>query len=193
MEVSLVNNTLDTVVALGANLSLRSQSPEMTLERAVDAMETSGLVIRARSRFYKTPCFPAGSGPDYVNAAVLVGSELPSRSVLDILHEIENRFGRQRQQRWGMRTLDLDMVCCGDQVSPSLKEYNHWRLLPSTEQMKSAPEQLILPHPRLQDRAFVLVPMADILPDWTHPVLGQTVRQMLDNLPDEDISAIQPL
>ncbi len=92
-----------------------------------------------------------------------------------------------------MRTLDLDMVCCGDQVSPSLKEYNHWRLLPSTEQMKSAPEQLILPHPRLQDRAFVLVPMADILPDWTHPVLGQTVRQMLDNLPDEDISAIQPL
>jgi 2-amino-4-hydroxy-6-hydroxymethyldihydropteridine diphosphokinase len=92
-----------------------------------------------------------------------------------------------------MRTLDLDLVSFGDRVLPDTSTYNQWRTLPSQEQMKQAPDRLILPHPRLQDRAFVLVPMADVAPDWYHPVLGLTVREMVAALPVDDIAAVTPL
>ncbi|MBO9413706.1 MULTISPECIES: 2-amino-4-hydroxy-6-hydroxymethyldihydropteridine diphosphokinase [unclassified Ruegeria] len=185
--------TSESVIALGANLNLRGCGPKVTLEQAIDAISRQGLVIRAVSRFYETPCFPAGAGPDYVNAAVLVDTDKSAADLLQLLHEVEHEFGRERIQRWGMRTLDLDLVCFGDQVLPDTSTYNQWRTLPSQKQMQQAPDQLVLPHPRLQDRAFVLVPMADVAPDWYHPVLGLTVREMVAALPAEDIAAVTPL
>ncbi len=181
------------VIALGANLSLRGNGPKVTLEQSLTAMVDSGLVIRATSRFFATPCFPAGVGPDYVNAAVLIETDLTPHEVLSLLHRIEHDFERAREQRWGMRTLDLDLVCWDDLVLPDDAEYHRWLTLPPKDQVKSAPEQLILPHPRLQDRAFVLVPMADITPDWHHPVLGQTVMQMVAALPPGDVAEVTPL
>ncbi|SDX58248.1 2-amino-4-hydroxy-6-hydroxymethyldihydropteridinediphosphokinase [Ruegeria halocynthiae] len=181
------------VIALGANLSLRGNGPKVTLEQSLAAMAEAGLVIRATSRFFATPCFPAGAGPDYVNAAVLIESDLEPRGVLDLLHRIEHDFERAREQRWGMRTLDLDLICWDDLVLPDGAEYHRWLTLPPEEQVNSAPEQLILPHPRLQDRAFVLVPMADVAPDWRHPVLGRTVTQMVAALPSGDVAEVTPL
>ncbi len=181
------------VIALGANLSLRGHGPKVTLEQSLAAMADAGLVIRAASRFFATPCFPAGAGPDYVNAAVLIETDLTPQGVLDLLHSIEHDFERAREQRWGMRTLDLDLVCWGDQVLPDDTEYQRWLTLPPEDQIKSAPDQLILPHPRLQDRAFVLVPMADVAPDWCHPVLDRTVAQMVAALPPGDVAAVKPL
>ncbi len=181
------------VIALGANLSLRENGPKLTLEQSLTALHDAGLMIRAQSRFFATPCFPAGAGPDYVNAAVLVETDLTPPQVLALLHGIEHDFGRARAQRWGMRTLDLDLVCWDDLVLPDRTEYDRWRTLPPEDQVKSAPEQLILPHPRLQDRAFVLVPMGDVAPDWCHPVLGQTVAQMVAALPPGDVAAVKPL
>ncbi len=189
----MVNKELKVIIALGANLSLRDIALKVTLERAFDAMTAAGLVIRAKSRIYTTPCFPVGAGPDYVNAVAEIETDLPPADVLTILHDIEREFGRERVQRWGMRTLDLDLICWGDQVLPDLKEFEHWRTLPADQQTLIAPEALILPHPRLQDRAFVLVPMAEILPDWRHPVLDQTVAEMLDQLPPEEIALVRPL
>ncbi|MEX0329683.1 MAG: 2-amino-4-hydroxy-6-hydroxymethyldihydropteridine diphosphokinase [Ruegeria sp.] len=183
----------EAVIALGGNLSLRGHGPRVTLEQSLSAMVEAGLVIRAASRFFATPCFPEGAGPDYVNAAVLIETDLDPGQLLDLLHRIEHDFGRAREQRWGMRTLDLDLVCWGDLVLPDGREHQRWLTLAPEDQVKSAPDQLILPHPRLQDRAFVLVPMADVAPDWSHPVLGLTVRQMVAALPPADVAAVTPL
>ncbi len=189
-----VDKTLSkAVIALGANLSLRGCGPKVTLEQSIIAMSEAGLMIRSTSRFFATPCFPAGAGPDYVNAAVLIETDLTPQAVLDQLHRIEHDFERAREQRWGMRTLDLDLVCWNDLVLPDDAEYQRWLTLPPEEQVISAPEQLILPHPRLQDRAFVLVPMADIAPDWRHPVLDRTVMQMVAALPPGEVAEVTPL
>jgi 2-amino-4-hydroxy-6-hydroxymethyldihydropteridine diphosphokinase len=139
-------------------------------------------VIRAISPFYATPCFPAGAGPDYVNAAVALKWDRTAKEVLTALHRIEAELGRSRVQRWGQRTVDLDLIAIGDQVMPDAQTFAHWRDLPLDQQMKEAPDQLILPHPRMQDRAFVLVPLADVAPDWVHPVSGLSVVQMRDAL-----------
>ncbi|WP_170333727.1 2-amino-4-hydroxy-6-hydroxymethyldihydropteridine diphosphokinase [Ruegeria arenilitoris] len=187
------NCTSEAVIALGGNLSLRESGPKVTLERGIDAILRHGVMIRSVSRFFETPCFPPGAGPDYVNAAVLVETDKTPGELLQVLHEVEHEFCRERIQRWGMRTLDLDLVCFDDLVLPDRTEYDKWLALPPEAQTQQAPDQLILPHPRVQDRAFVLVPMADVAPDWHHPVLGRTVTEMLAALPAEDIAAVTPL
>ena len=92
-----------------------------------------------------------------------------------------------------MRTLDIDLLAMGDSVLPDAETHDRWRSLPAEAQIRSTPDQLILPHPRLQDRAFVLVPLADVAPDWVHPRTGQSVRQMLAALPQSDREAVKPL
>ena len=156
-------------------------------------MAERGLVIRAVSRFFATPCFPPGAGPDYVNAAVRLSTDLSPQALLAVLHEIEAGFGRERQLRWGMRTLDLDLLTVDDIVSPDPATQDRWRGLDDATQRRLAPEGLILPHPRLQDRGFVLVPLADIAPDWVHPRLGRRVSELLAALPAEALAEIRPI
>lgn len=183
------------LVAFGANLPVGDVPPEETLRQALKALSKEGLSLLAVSRFFATPCFPAGAGPDYVNAAAVLGAgtENDPTSVLESLHRVEAEFGRSREVRWGMRTLDLDLVAMGDSVLPDAATQDDWRNLPPEAQPRTAPDRLILPHPRLQDRAFVLVPLADVAPDWRHPRTGQTVREMLEAVPREDRDAVKPL
>ncbi|MEO1109085.1 MAG: 2-amino-4-hydroxy-6-hydroxymethyldihydropteridine diphosphokinase [Pseudomonadota bacterium] len=182
-----------TIVALGANLSLGRTEPHLTLRQALTALSEKGLVIRDVSRFFSTPCFPAGAGPDYVNAAASIETTKAPEELLQDLHAVEHEFGRERAQRWGMRTLDLDLICYADQVLPDRATFDLWRDLDPDLQAQSAPDELILPHPRLQDRAFVLVPMADIAPEWRHPVLNKTVTQMMAALSTADVAEVTPL
>jgi 2-amino-4-hydroxy-6-hydroxymethyldihydropteridine diphosphokinase len=183
------------MVALGANLPFDGRPPEMTLVRALASFVAEGLVVVARSRFFRTPCFPKGAGPDYVNAAarVQIPADMTAHDLLRALHRVEKRFGRERIQRWGMRTLDLDLLALGESVLPDADEQARWRDLPLDQQIAATPDRLILPHPRLQDRAFVLVPLADVAAEWRHPLLGQTVAQMLAALPAEDIAEMQAI
>jgi 2-amino-4-hydroxy-6-hydroxymethyldihydropteridine diphosphokinase len=187
--------SIHALVALGANLPFEGEPPAKTLERAVKALSTEGLSVLSVSRFFATPCFPAGAGPDYVNAAAVlaVDPEIDATSLLAALHRIESRFGRKRETRWGMRTLDMDLLALGDSVLPDTATLDEWRSLPPEQQVRRTPDQLILPHPRLQDRAFVLVPLADVAPDWVHPRTGLTVAAMLAALPEEDRAAVRPL
>lgn len=183
------------LVALGANLPFEGEPPSVTLQQAVKALSQEGLSVLAVSRFFATPCFPAGAGPDYVNAAAVleVGPETDATSLLATLHRIEGRFGRRRETRWGMRTLDMDLLALGDSVLPDVATLDDWRTLAPEMQIRRTPDQLILPHPRLQDRAFVLVPLADVAPDWVHPRTGLTVSEMLAALPEQDRAAVKPL
>lgn len=183
------------LVAFGANLPFEGEPPEATIRKAVSALGQEGLSVPRVSRFYATPCFPAGSGPDYVNAAAVlsVPEGIDATSLLSRLHAVEARFGRIREKRWGMRTLDVDLLALGDSVLPDAATQDRWRDLPAEAQVRTVPEQLILPHPRLQDRAFVLVPLADVAPDWVHPRTGRTVAEMLASLPQADRDAVKPL
>jgi len=181
------------IIGLGANLLPDHSTLSKTLQAALDMLAGDGVEIQSVSRFYSSPCFPVGAGPDYVNAAALLRVNESAADLLSRLHKIEASLGRERVERWGQRVLDLDLLAFGDEISPDLETVLQWRDLPISEQSTVAPEQLILPHPRIQDRAFVLVPMADVAPEWVHPVTGRNTRQMLGDLDADDVAQIVPL
>ena len=179
--------------ALGGNISSASGETPETLTKALNALEKLGFSLRATSRFWRSPAFPEGAGPDFVNACCELQTTLDQNATLAAFHQVEAQFGRERRLRWGARSLDLDLIAYGDRVSPDVEVFTHWRDLPLSVQKTTAPRELILPHPRLQDRAFVLIPLAEIAPLWRHPVSGRTVREMLDALPEAQKAAIRPV
>ena len=182
-----------SLIALGGNLRSCAGTPQCTLMSGIAELSRVGVQVQSVSRFFHTPCFPAGAGPDYVNALIQVCCDLTPINLLSILHDVEAKFSRVRDQRWGMRTLDLDLIAMDDQVLPNPETFAHWRDLVLEEQLNQAPDQLILPHPRLQDRGFVLVPLCDIAPDWVHPVSGLSAAEMLAKLPIDMVAEVQPL
>ncbi len=181
------------LLALGGNQSSEWGIALETQQAAISRLCSDSIHTLKASRFFSTPCFPAGAGPDFVNSALAVRTSLSPDELLLRLHEVEAEFGRKRITRWGTRTLDIDLIAYGQQVLPDLAGYTAWRDLPLDQQMQHSPDQLILPHPRLQDRAFVLVPLLDVAPDWMHPTIGRTIAEMLENLPESDRNAVIPL
>ncbi len=147
----------------------------------------------ARSRLFRTPAWPPGSGPDFANAVVWLWAPVPPVRLLARLHAIEARAGRIRGTRWAARVLDLDLLASGGRVWPDRATQAAWRALPPERQMREAPKGLILPHPRLQDRAFVLVPLRDIAPEWRHPVTGRRVTEMAARLSAAELMQIRPV
>lgn len=184
---------VQVLVALGSNLPWQGKASVKILAEAIQSCVAMGMRLVASSRIYATPCFPAGAGPDYANACIQLEVESTPESLLAQLHAIEAQFDRERLQRWAGRTLDLDLIAFGESVRPDLATWRHWQGLDPARQAQEAPDRLILPHPRLAERAFVLVPLADIAPDWRHPVLEKTVRQMLADLPEAEINAVRPI
>lgn len=180
-------------VALGSNQSSAAGGPAETVARAIVLMTQKGCEIQAKSQLFGNPAFPRGSGADYVNAVVGFQTDWTPAAILEVLHDIEATLGRERNIRWGSRSVDLDLIAVGEAVCPDAQTQNHWRVLPLSDQMTETPDELVLPHPRIQDRAFVLIPMAEIAPDWLHPTLGKTVLQMLNDLPQQDKDEVRPI
>ncbi|MGK7752570.1 MULTISPECIES: 2-amino-4-hydroxy-6-hydroxymethyldihydropteridine diphosphokinase [unclassified Roseovarius] len=181
------------LIALGGNSPSDAGAPRATLHAALTRLPGMGARVLAASRMYRTPCFPAGAGPDYVNAAARLAFDGNPAELLQLLHELENRFGRARVQRWGQRTLDLDLLAAGDRILPDRETFDAWQGLPLERQMRDAPDRLILPHPRLHERGFVLVPLNDVASDWVHPVSNLTVAAMLAALPEDQVAEVVPL
>ena len=147
-------------IALGSNLGDRRG----TLEGAVAALSsTSGVVVRKVSSFHETE--PVGGPPGqglFLNAAAVLETSLDPFGLLQVLREIEERFGRTRTVRWGERTLDLDLLLFDDRIVDT--------------------PELTVPHPRLTERRFVLEPLAEVAPDAVEPVTKRTINDLLADL-----------
>lgn len=193
MGVSVQMDSFVYQIGLGANLSDRGRKPAETLVRALAGVAEAGVKIRAVSRFYRTPAYPLGSGPDFVNACATLETALAPQELLALLHRIEAELGRTRTHRWEARKVDLDLLAAGDLILPDAEVQARWRVLAPERQAVEAPEVLILPHPRLQDRSFVLIPLADIAPGWRHPATGRTAAEMAAALPEAEKAQIRPV
>ena len=160
------------LVAIGANLaSAEGRTPLDTCRWAAGQLgQVPGLELRKVSRWFATEPIPVSDQPRFVNgAAWLSGAPEPCR-VLETLHAIEAAAGRVRGMPNAARTLDLDLLAMDDLVL--------------------ATPRLILPHPRLQERAFVLAPLQDLRPGWTHPVLRLSVAKMLAAVSGQGVQAL---
>lgn len=183
-------NSNTFLLALGANAGPSPHDDAERLEKALRRIDFTLGRVQALSRTYRTPAFPQGAGPDFANACAVVESRLSPVAMLDGLHAIEAAMGRVRGARWAQRLIDLDILAMGDSVLPDRATVQRWMTLADEDQRRNAPESLVLPHPRLHERAFVLVPLADVAPDWVHPLTGQSVRAMAAALDDAARAAI---
>ena len=161
------------LIALGANLDHpRFGPPKATLEAALEALQASGVGVQARSRWYRSAPVPPSDQPWFVNAVASLETGLSPAELLAKLHEIEAAFGRTRLGRNEARVLDLDLLAYHGRVS--------------------APgESPILPHPRLAERAFVVLPLAELAPGWQHPVSGLSASQLASRLSSAE--TVEPL
>lgn len=153
------------LIALGANLPSAAGGPQQTLEAALKRLEASGVRLVARSRWYRTEPVPISDQPWFVNGVAQVETTLEPAALLTLLRRVELEFGRQRTVANAARTLDLDIIDYDGRVENTPK--------------------LTLPHPRMQERAFVLLPLAEIAPAWRHPTLGKPVESLISALPLE--------
>jgi 2-amino-4-hydroxy-6-hydroxymethyldihydropteridine diphosphokinase len=148
-------------IGLGANLGQREQTLRAALAEL--GRRPGVRVVRASSFIETAPVGGPPGQPPYLNAAAELRTTLGPEELLSALQQVEDAFGRTREVRWGPRTLDLDLLLYEDLVvdTPALQ----------------------VPHPRMHERRFVLEPLCEIAPEAVHPVLGRTVREMLDELP----------
>jgi 2-amino-4-hydroxy-6-hydroxymethyldihydropteridine diphosphokinase len=165
------------VIGLGGNLMHEKYGPpRAVIAAAFRALGENGLEVVGRSRLYDSAPVPASDQPNFVNAVAMVESDLEPAATLQVLHKIEAAFGRVRAVRNEARTLDLDLLAYDDRVTDGAGD-----------------QGLVLPHPRLQERAFVLLPLRDVAPGWRHPRLGKTVDQLIAALPEEALQGTRAI
>ena len=155
-----MNANASALIALGTNLPYQDISGSALLARAVTQMRAAGLGPRLLSGIWRTDPWPPSAQPVFFNAvAELDPQGRTPQELYAALRTIERAFGRARRQRWGPRTLDLDLIAMAGWIGTF--------------------GTLTLPHKRMQERAFVLAPLAEVAPDWRHPISGRSARELL--------------
>jgi 2-amino-4-hydroxy-6-hydroxymethyldihydropteridine diphosphokinase len=156
----------EVLLGLGGNLG----DPIAAIEAALQRLEAQGVRITRRSRWYRTAPWGVTGQPDFVNLCVAAKTDLSARALLDAVQVIETVLGRERDMRWGPRTIDIDILAYGE--------------------MTIAEPGLDIPHPRMTERAFVLVPLLDIAPDY--PIAGRPVREWAAAVDRSGVEVLEP-
>ncbi len=161
------------LIGIGANLPHPCHgSPRETCDAALTSLQQNGVTVTGRSRWFKSAPVPPSDQPWFVNGVASLETALSPGGLLAVLHEVEESFGRRRRVRNEARVLDLDLLAYAERVS--------------------APgESPALPHPRLTERAFVIVPLADLAPAWRHPVSGKSALDYCEDL--KGVDSVMPL
>jgi 2-amino-4-hydroxy-6-hydroxymethyldihydropteridine diphosphokinase len=161
--IGICQKWVQSAIALGSNMG----DPQAILEASLDTLaQTPGIILEKKSSWYKTKAIGPPQ-PDYLNGCAILRVKMLPQTLLETLLAIEDKFGRVRHQHWGPRTLDLDLLLYDDLIvdQPNLQ----------------------IPHPRMHERAFVLVPLAEIAPTWIEPLSGRTIQDMLLNVDTSDV------
>lgn len=159
------------LIGLGANLPSAFGGPAETLQAALLRLCEQGVTLLRRSQFWHSRPVPVSDQPWFVNAVAAVATELPPAPLLALLHRIEDEFGRVRTVVNAPRLIDLDLLAYGRFISTDAA--------------------LMVPHPRMDQRAFVLRPLAEIVPDWRHPASSLDLQSLIARLPPDQ--QIEPL
>ena len=154
-------------LGLGTNLGDRAANLQAAIARLAEK-----LVITVVSPTYQTPPWGVTDQPDFLNLCLAAETDLPPAELLIFVKRLEVELGRQSAERWGPRLIDIDILFYANQLIET--------------------ETMTVPHPRLADRAFVLRPLADIAPDFVHPVLGKTIAALNETVEDEGIRPFSP-
>jgi 2-amino-4-hydroxy-6-hydroxymethyldihydropteridine diphosphokinase len=152
-----------SAIALGGNIG----DSYGILEAAIETLgKTRGIKLLAKSSWYRTKAVGPPQ-PDYLNGCAILQVEMPPDVLLETLLAIEQQFGRVRQERWGARSLDLDLLLYNDLIIDT--------------------PHLQIPHPRMKERAFVLIPLAEIAPDWVEPISGGVIKDLVKAVDRSDV------
>ncbi len=162
------------LIGVGSNIpGPQGATPRQNCHNALKLLEDSGVTISRRSRWYRSSPIPPSDQPWFINGVVAVeAAGLEPEPLLELLHQIELEFGRRRSQPNAPRPLDLDILDFDGRIIPP-------------------DASIVLPHPRMHQRAFVLIPLSEIAPEWRHPVIGDTVSELIATLPDDQF--IEPV
>ncbi|PHR62495.1 MAG: 2-amino-4-hydroxy-6-hydroxymethyldihydropteridine diphosphokinase [Robiginitomaculum sp.] len=156
-------------ISFGANLPFGNSSPAQTILQAMQLLDHHELQFVKSSSLWSSPAWPDPADPEYVNAMALFMCCLTPLKLMNRLGRMERQFGRVASRRNAPRTLDIDLISYG--------------------QLRAATKRVQIPHPRAQERAFVLLPLREIAPLWRCPKTGQPIDQLIDNLPLSDLQA----
>ncbi len=151
---------IDVFLLLGSNLGDR----QSFLQKAIDHVEAEIAAVIKQSSFYETQSWGKSDAPDYLNLVIQLSTDLSAQEVLKRILDIEQVLGRTREEKWGSRTIDIDILFYGQNVI--------------------AEPDLHVPHPELHNRMFTLAPLSEIAPDFIHPILNKNVFELKNKLKD---------
>ena len=164
----MTNSSCVAFIGIGANLpGPGCATPRATCEAAIKALVQAGLKVESQSSWYRSAPVPASSQPWYINGVISIEISIEATALITVLQDVENKFGRTRTTRNAARSLDLDLIAYANLVSG-------WK--------KEASDKLILPHPRMSERGFVLLPLQEIAPNWCHPVFKTSLEELISRL-----------
>ncbi len=160
---------MSVFIGLGANISSPYGPPKATLKAALQAFPEERIRVLNVSRWYASPAYPDPSAPPFTNSVAKVATDLDPPQLLRVLHDVERRFGRIRRAQWEPRPVDLDILDYDGLCSPA-------------DRAEGYPD---IPHPRMTERAFVLLPLQELAPHWRDPRSGRSIISLIQALPSD--------